>query len=58
MFPCVDKEGSLNEMSSDQMNEKHTHVQSNVQHIFKHIFFKSSDCEIISQNKSIFFSTR
>lgn len=31
------------------------HVQSNVHHIFKHIS-KSSDFEIISQNKSIFFS--
>lgn len=29
---------------------KHTHVQSNVHHIFKHIS-KSSDFEIISQNK-------
>lgn len=34
---------------------KHIHVQSNVHHIFKHIS-KSSDFEIISQNKSIFFS--
>lgn len=34
---------------------KHIHVQSNVHHIFKHIS-KSSDFEIISQNKYIFFS--
>lgn len=33
---------------------KHIHVQSNVHHIFKHIS-KSSDFEIISQNKYIFF---
>lgn len=37
-----------------QAENKHIHVQSNVHHIFKHIS-KSSDFEIISQNKYIFF---
>lgn len=38
----------------DKPRNKHIHVQSNVHHIFKHIS-KSSDFEIISQNKYIFF---
>lgn len=43
------------ERRKDEKKKKNTiHVQSNVHHIFKHIS-KSSDFEIISQNKSIFF---
>lgn len=43
-----------NEKKTWQTENKHIHVQSNVHHIFKHIS-KSSDFEIISQNKYIFF---
>lgn len=42
--------GGRGEKKHDQPKNKHTHVQSNVHHIFKHIS-KSSDFEIISQNK-------